>query len=143
MSRPSDDQLRTLGASLREIDPSTLARDDDGSKVRWFLGENATELFTWSHGEREDPHHLQLVFARVSIEWSDKKGLTTGTFKGGSSALGGRYDPYLLSIGKQIDRDVCKAALVLLDASPLKGRLTAPLVSAIEAALAREPASAP
>ena len=140
MTRPTDEQLAAMGATLREIDPSSLAKDDDGSKVHWYLGDNATEFFVWTR-EGQPPHHVQLVFARVSIEWSTQKGLTTGTFKTSSSSLGGRYDPYLLSIGKQIDREVCRAALLLLQSGTVEARLIEPLVLAIERALAQAPDS--
>ncbi|MBX7115842.1 MAG: hypothetical protein K1X64_16050 [Myxococcaceae bacterium] len=131
MIRPTDEQLKQWGLSLREIDPSSLVPDEDGSQVRWFLGDNATEFFVWFHPE-SGPHHLQLVFSRVSVEWDNKRGLVTGTFKDGSSAMGGRYDPYLLSIGQRVDLDVCSAALVLLGAATVDASLRAPLLQALQ-----------
>ena len=99
MSKPTADMLKTWGASLREIDPKSLVQDDEGLKVRWYLGDNATELYAWIKPDGS-ADHMQLVFSRVSVEWSTKKGLTTGTFQSGSSTAGGRYDPYLLATGK-------------------------------------------
>jgi hypothetical protein len=129
--RPTDEQLKQWGVSLREIDPTSLLPDEDGSQVRWFLGDNATELFAWYHPD-SGPHHLQLVFARVSVEWDTMRGLVTGTFKDGASAVGGRYDPYLLSIGQQVDLEVCSAALVLLEASTVDAGFRAPLLAALQ-----------
>ena len=77
------------------------------------------------------PHHLQLVFARVSVEWSTQRGLITGTFKTGSTSSGGRYDPYLLSVGQQIDPEVCASARKLLERSVVDAKVTAPLVQAL------------
>ena len=131
MIRPTDEQLKQWGLSLREIDPSSLIPDEDGSQVRWVLGDNATELFAWSHPDA-GPHHLQLVFSRVSVEWDTTRGLVTGTFRDGSSAMGGRYDPYLLSIGQRVDLDVCSAALVLLGAATVDESFRAPLLQALQ-----------
>lgn len=135
MSTPSPTQLSTWGASLREIDPDSLIPDEDGAKVRWFLGDNGTELFVWSHGEAA-PHHLQLVFARVSVEWETGKGLMTGTFRSQGSSTGGRYDPYLLSIGQTVDLEVCAAASTLLAASKVPPELRRPLDEALTQASA-------
>jgi hypothetical protein len=131
---PTPEQLQQWGASMREIDPSSLNKDEDGASVRWFLGDNGTELFAWCHGANP-PHHLQLVFARVSVEWEDKRGLMTGAFKGGSSTAGGRYDPYLLSTGAQANTEVSQSALTLLKASKVPAELIAPLVGALEKAV--------
>lgn len=118
MTRPTDEQLKKLGASLREINPSTLQQDPDEGHVRWFLGDAGTELFVWNHDQKA-PHHIQLVFARVSVEWSESRGLVTGTFSSGGSTSGGRYDTYLMHVGTYADPEVCAAALSLLAASPL------------------------
>ncbi len=123
---------------MREIDPSSLAQEADGAKVRWFLGDNGTELFVWSLGTAA-PHHLQLVFARVSVEWEQGRGLMTGSFKTGSTSSGGRYDPYLLSVGAQADAEVCRSALALLEASPVPKELLAPLMSALAQTAAAPP----
>ncbi len=129
--KPTDEQLAAWGASLREIDPSSLIPDEDGAAVRWYLGDNGTELFAWSFGDAA-PHHLQLVFARVSVEWSTQAGLVTGTFKSGGTSSGGRYDPYLLSIGQQADTDVCASARRLLAASKVDARVIGPLVALLK-----------
>lgn len=130
MSKPTADMLKTWGASLREIDPKSLVQDDEGLKVRWYLGDNATELYAWIHPDGT-PDHMQLVFSRVSVEWSTKKGLTTGTFQSGSSTAGGRYDPYLLATGKEVDVEVCEAAKVLLSSSPIEAVLLSPILAAL------------
>lgn len=128
--RPSDEQLERLAASLREIDPSTLQEDPDEGKVRWFQGEGGTELFAWVR-PGQPPHHVQLVFARVSVEWSQKDGLKTGTFAQGAATSGGRYDPYLLELERAADPEVCRAALHLLSASKLERELVSPLLQAL------------
>jgi hypothetical protein len=128
--RPPDEELRRLGASLREIDPSTLAPDPEGGAVRWFLGEEGTEVYVWTR-EGSAPHHVQLVFARVSVEWGDKRGLITGTFNASPTTAGGRYDSYILKEGVQVDSDVCEAALVLLGASKVDAAALAPLLDAL------------
>ncbi|MBL8956511.1 MAG: hypothetical protein JNK82_37395 [Myxococcaceae bacterium] len=129
MSRPTPENLKAWGASLREIDSSALVQEE-GLKVRWYLGDSSTELYCWVHADGR-PDHLQLVFARVSVEWGEKKGLTTGTFQAGGSMAGGRYDPYLLSVGKEVDREVCEAALTLLKASTIDPGLVKPLVDGL------------
>ena len=137
MSKPTPETLKAWGASLREIDPKSLVQDDEaGLKVRWYLGDNSTELYCWVHTDGR-PDHLQLVFSRVSVEWSEKKGLTTGTFQAGASMAGGRYDPYLLSVGKEVDREVCEAAITLLQASAVDAGLRAPMLEALAAVLKR------
>ncbi len=97
--------------------------------MRWYLGDNATELYAWIAPDGK-PDHMQLVFSRVSVEWSHK-GLTTGTFHAGSSTIGGRYDPYLLAIGKEIDADVCDAAAMLLQSSAIDLPLIQPMLDAL------------
>lgn len=138
MSRPTDDQLKALGASMRGIDPSTLMPDEEGSKVRWFLGDNATELFAWIRAGAP-PHHVQLVFARVSAEWDQAAGLTTGTFSSGSATAGGRYNPYLLTVGQSVDAEVCRAALLLLQSSKVDAAVAQPFIGALEAVLKPKP----
>jgi len=128
--RPSDEQLARLATSLREIDPSALQEDPEEGKVRWFQGEGGTELFAWTR-PGQPPHHVQLVFARVSVEWSQKGGLRTGTFANGASTMGGRYDPYLLELERAADPEVCRAALHLLSASKVERALVAPLLQAL------------
>ena len=132
--KPSDDQLRNMGGTLREIDPSTLQSDPEEGAVRWFLGDNGTEIFAWTHGA-DPPHHIQLVFSRVSVEWNRKTGLMTGTFTAGSSTSGGRYDPYLLTLGRQVDPDVCRAALRLLSSASIDASVVKPLSQALEEAV--------
>lgn len=129
--RPSDDQLRSMGGTLREIDPSTLQSDPDEGAVRWFLGDNGTEIFAWTH-DSDAPHHIQLVFARVSVEWNQETGLMTGTFNASSSTVGGRYDPYLLTVGRQVDPEVCRAALQLLSNTSIDAKVVQPLAKALE-----------
>lgn len=138
MNRPTDEQLQRLGASLREINPATLQQDPEEGKVRWFLGDGGTELFVWSHDDKP-PHHLQLVFARVSVEWSDLRGLVTGTFASGASTSGGRYDAYLMHVGTFADPEVCQAALTLLKASPLDEQVRSALERPLTEALAKAP----
>ncbi len=129
--RPSDEQLKSMGGTLREIDPSTLQSDPEEGAVRWFLGDNGTEIFAWTHGDGP-PHHIQLVFARVSVEWNQKTGLLTGTFNASSATSGGRYDPYLLTVGRQVDPEVCRAALRLLSAATIDSQVVRPLARALE-----------
>jgi hypothetical protein len=129
MSKPTPEVLKQWGASMREIDPSSLVHDD-GLKVRWYLGDNATELYCWIKPDGT-ADHLQLVFHKVSVEWSNTKGLTTGTFQSGASMAGGRYDPYLLSVGKEVDVEVCEAALTLLQSSNIDAGLYKPMIEAL------------
>ncbi|HVE81203.1 MAG TPA: hypothetical protein VND93_00075 [Myxococcales bacterium] len=129
--KPSDDQLKNMGGTLREIDPSTLQADPEEGAVRWFLGDQGTEIFAWTR-DGKPPHHIQLVFARVSVEWNQKTGLMTGTFTATSATAGGRFDPYLLTVGPNVDPDVCRAALRLLSAAPIDEQVVQPLARALE-----------
>ena len=140
MSRPTDEQLLRLGRSLREIDPSSLQQEPGEDPVRWFMGEAGTELFAWGPPGLP-PRHLQLVFSRVSLEWTRAGGLRTGSFDPNASTAGGRYDPYLLTLGPSVDAQVCRAALTLLGASGVGHEVLAPLLGALGAAL-MEPGSA-
>jgi hypothetical protein len=130
MKRPSDDELRRWGASMREIDPDSLQQEPDGGTVRWFLGEAGTEAFVWSF-PGQAAHHIQLVFCRVTVEWSTTGGLATGTFRNAATTAGGRYDPYLMTVGRDADPEVCQAANVLLSAISVPGAPLAPLASAL------------
>ena len=134
--RPSDDALARLGRSLREIDPSTLQDDPELGPVRWWMGEGGTELFAW--GPRgEPPRHLQLVFAKVSLDWSHEDGLKTGAFQAsGPATAGGRYDPYYMHLGPHADPDVCRAAAVLLQASAVDASVLSPLLGLLGASAA-------
>ncbi len=134
MSAPGKDVLERLGASLREIDPGSLQADADGSEVHWFLGEDGTELFAWRHPGKPT-HHVQLVFARVSVEWDTQKGLATGKFPSTSAIAGGRYDAYVLTLASTVDVEVCRAALTLLARSTVDREFSGPLRAALEAAV--------
>ena len=136
---PTPEQLEQWGASLREIDPGSLVPDEDGAQVHWYRGDNGTEVFSWAH-PGQAAHHVQLVFARVSVEWSVELGLRTGTFRSGSSTSGGRYDPYLLSVGQQVDDEVCHFALALLRKATIDATGIGPLVSALEQAALKQQA---
>ena len=137
MTAPTKEQLQRMGQSLREIDPATLHPDPAEGPVRWFLGEGATEITAWTN-DAGIPHHMQLVFARVSVEWSER-GLFTGQFENKSSTAGGRYDPYLLHVGSAADPAVCDAALTLLDASDVDPAVREPLREALRRALSHKP----
>jgi hypothetical protein len=132
MSRPTQAQLRRLGASLREIDPCTLEHKEEEGEVRWYLGEGGTELTAWLSPDGS-PSHMQLVFARTSVDWSPR-GLSTGSFDPKGATAGGRYDPYLLRMGVSADPEVCRAALVLLAGSEVPQALVTPLIEALLAA---------
>jgi hypothetical protein len=134
VSRPPDELLRRLGRSLREIDPASLQQEQGEDPVRWFLGDSGTELFAWG-ARGVPPRHLQLVFSRVSLEWTREEGLRTGSFDAGAAVSGGRYDPYLLRLGPAVDPQVCRAALTLLGTSQVDPAVLAPLLQALEAAL--------
>jgi hypothetical protein len=130
MRRPTDAELAQLGVSLREIDPATLHSDPEDGPVRWFLGEQGTELFAWTN-EAGVPHHVQLVFCGVSVEWNTQKGLATGSFEALMVTSGGRFDSYLLSVAPTPDPRVCRAARVLLEASTVPHALLEPLLKDI------------
>jgi hypothetical protein len=140
MRPPTEAQLAAWGASLREIDPSTLQHDPEEGPVRWFLGEGGCELFAWLDAAGL-AHHIQLVFARVSVEWSREEGLRTGSFMAGAATAGGRYDGYVLQPGLRVDPAVCHAALQLLASSRTGGRLFAPLAEALGSVLTARSAS--
>ncbi len=140
MRPPSEAQLAAWGASLREIDPRNLQNDTEEGPVRWFLGEGGCELFAWID-TAGIAHHIQLVFARVSVEWSRDAGLRTGHFHDAAATAGGRYDGYLLNTGLRVDPSVCAASLQLLTAARVGGALFGPLVQALEVALGARSAS--
>lgn len=131
MSVPSDEVLRRLGASLREIDPRTLAVNPEEGAVRWFLGDSGTELIAWTRGGSE-PAHLQLTLDRLQLEWTRAKGLVIRRFKPGGSSAGGRYDGYLLGSASPVDPAIRAAAKALLLASPVPAQLCAPLLRALD-----------
>lgn len=134
MIAPNQDLLQRLGRSLREIDPSMLHPDPEEGPVRWFQGEGGTEITAWTDADGK-PHHVQLVFTRVSVEWSVARGLLTGAFDKKGSTAGGRYDPYLLQVGAGVDPDVCRAALILIEASDISADVREPLRTALIRAL--------
>jgi hypothetical protein len=129
----SDHELRALGSSLREIDPSALQSDPDDGSPRWFQGDHGTELFTWARFSGVD--HVQLVFEHVSVEWSERGGLSTGRFTSTRATLGGRYDPYLMPATRGLDPELCRSALVLLEANPLAMEAAGPFVDALRRAV--------
>lgn len=128
------EQLRRLGEGLREIDPGALQADPEEGAVRWFLGERGTELFAWTRVGPE-PEHVQLIFARLQLEWTRAEGLVTRHFRAGGSTAGGRYDAYLLTPDQALDREVCAGAHVLLSASAVPKSVAAPVLRALERAL--------
>lgn len=134
MSRPPDEVLTRLGRSLREIDPSTLHPDPEEGPVRWFLGESGTEITAWVD-EQGTPRHIQIVFARVSLEWTER-GVVTGTFDPKGTTAGGRYDPYLLRVGAGVDEDVCRAAITLLEAASIDDAVKRPVLQALHQVVA-------
>lgn len=133
MSAPSEAQLVKLGESLREIDPSTLQQDEESGPVRWFLGDSGTELFVWAD-ERGRPQQVQLVFARVSVEWTRLEGLKTGSFSKTPASVGGRYDTYVMEEGHELDPLVCRAALTLMRASRVEHEFFSPFLEVLQQA---------
>lgn len=131
-ARLSDDGLRALGRSLREIDPTALSVDAEEGRARWMLGDAGTELFSWTHEGALVPHHVQLVFSRRSVEWSVAQGLVTGEFAGMAAMSGGRFDPYLLQTHASVDLTLCRAARTLLEASPLPALELGGMLGALE-----------
>ncbi len=129
--KPTAEQIERLAASLREIDPGALQEDPAEGKVRWFQGEGGTEIFVWAHPD-QPPHHIQLVFADVSVEWSQKGGLLTGSFAETATTMGGRHDPYVMRLERVADMEVCRAALQLLSTCRVEPRLLQPLVDALK-----------
>ena len=59
MSQPTPDMLKAWGASLREIDPTSLVQEESGLKVRWYLGDSSTELYCWVHPDGRPDHPRQ------------------------------------------------------------------------------------
>lgn len=133
MNAPSEAQLVKLGESLREIDPSTLQQDDENGPVRWFLGDAGTELFAWLDAAGR-AQHVQLVFARISVEWLEERGLTTGSFSKTPASAGGRYDAYVMEEMGSVDPLVCRAALTLMKAMRAAEELFSPFVEALRQA---------
>jgi hypothetical protein len=138
--KSSDQELQDLGKSLREIDPSALQTDADDGSLRWFQGERGVELFAWARPDGVD--HAQLVIRDRTVEWSRHRGLSTAELSVGGASLGGRYDPYLVRAAG-IDAELCRAALVLLEASPLAQEAAAPFVVALRAQVGTGGARAP
>jgi hypothetical protein len=129
-----------LGASLREIDPSALQSDPDEGDLRWFQGDQGTELFTWARLQGVD--HAQLVLDDQTVDWSERTGVSTGHLALGIAPLGGRYDRYVVRPERRQDLHICRAALTLLRASPLASEAAAPFVRAL-ATLLDEPLPIP
>jgi len=132
---PSRARFEVFGRSLREIDPRTLAADPEDGPVRWFLGEGGCEVFVWLDAGGA-AHHAQLVLGQVTLEWSPQRGLSTSSFVGGGSMLGGRHDGYLLRDGTRDEGGVVAAAHSFLQASPVGMDLFAPILASLGRALA-------
>jgi len=71
---------RTLGSSLREIDPKSL-KTDTNNHMRWFHGINETSLFIWSHADNKEINQIQLIFLDQVVEWREGEKLKTGMIK--------------------------------------------------------------
>jgi hypothetical protein len=133
-------ELQALGSSLREIDPSALQSDPDEGDLRWFQGEQGTELFIWARLQGVD--HVQLVLQDQTVDWNERTGVSTGHLSLGAAPLGGRYDRYVVQPARGQDLTLCRAALTLLQASPLAAEAAERFVRAL-AVLLDEPLAPP
>jgi hypothetical protein len=135
MNLPPVETLAQLGKTMREIDPSALQHDDEEGPVRWFLGDSGTELFAWGGSDSAPAKHLQLIVARMQVEWTERTGLTAAPFRQAGTSMGGRYDTYLLGRDRALDRQLIEGARALLDSANIPAPLVAPMRSALEQAL--------
>jgi len=111
---------RSLGRSLREIDPAALQRTTEvGKGLRWFQGVNDTNLFSW---QTSSGHVVQqqLVFLDCVVEWRNGEAARTGRVRGESSSAGRGWVPTeLLDFDKTPDAGVLAKARTMILAAEI------------------------
>ncbi|MBI3039882.1 hypothetical protein HYY75_12685 [bacterium] len=85
---------RILGVSLREISATSLKSDDPNLKLRWFQGEEGTQVFLWQTLEG-DVVKEEFYFFKYMITWNNNGNkLQTGYVNESVGKSGyGRIDP--------------------------------------------------
>ncbi|NCB39377.1 MAG: hypothetical protein EOM80_11475 [Erysipelotrichia bacterium] len=84
---------RILGHSLREIDTAKLKNDDPKLRMRWFQGDDSTQIFFWQTVDGENVMQ-EFYFLDYFISWNKASGgLQTGKIKTESRSNFGRISP--------------------------------------------------
>lgn len=111
---------RSLGRSLREIDPAALQRTTEvGKGLRWFQGANETNLFSWLTSSGHVVQQ-QLIFLDCVVEWKAGEAARTGRVRGETVSAGRGWVPTdLLDFDKEPDADVMAKARTMILAAEI------------------------
>lgn len=79
---------RIIGFSMREIDGAKLRSEHPDLKMRWFQGDDGTQIFLWQTKDGEN-RIQEFYFLDYVVSWNkNEAGIKTGTIK---SKKGGSY----------------------------------------------------
>lgn len=123
---------RILGASLQEINSATLQNRDPGLQLRWFQGEEGTQIFLWQTLDggtvKEEYYFLDYV-----ITWDNQKHLLqTGRLRDSSGKAGfGRIDPSAVAFFQVPSHRALKMGRVILENATLPREVLDPLLNGI------------
>lgn len=125
---------RILGRSLREIDATALKATGPALRLRWFQGDEGTQLFFWTDGD-EGPERLEFYFLD-SLVSCEKRGMNLRTAYVRTQALGpvGPADRAAIAYHPSPSYRVVRLGRTIVEHSSLP----APIKSLLEDILFRE-----
>ncbi|NLI79905.1 MAG: hypothetical protein GX442_26100 [Candidatus Riflebacteria bacterium] len=125
---------RILGRSLREIDATALKATDPALRLRWFQGDEGTQLFCWTDGD-EGPERMEFYFLD-SLVSCEKRGRNLQTAYVRTQALGpvGPADRAAIAYHPAPSYRVLRLGRTIVEHSPLP----APIKNLLEDLLFRE-----
>jgi len=123
---------RIIGASLQEINASTLQNRDPGLRLRWFQGDEGAQIFLWqtlNGGTVKEEYY----FLDYLITWDNVKHLLqTGRISDSGGKAGfGRIDPSSVAFFQVPSHRALKMGKVILENAGLPIEAVAPLLNGI------------
>ncbi len=110
---------RILGFSLREIESARLRNDTPELKMRWFQGEDNTQIFLWQTVSGENVMQ-EFYFLDYYISWQqDSAGIKTGMIKESARKTFGRLTPDAIAFFKIPSYRALKLGQTILSCSRL------------------------
>jgi len=117
---------RFLGPTLREIKSEALQQTDD-KVLRWFHGENETQLFSWTAKSDGSILQQQLIFLERVVEWGKGIPLRTGKVRSseepGAAGRFGWVRSELLEFDREPDKDLLEQVGSLLKCSEIEEKV--------------------
>lgn len=122
---------RMIGHSLREIESAKIRNDTPELRLRWFQGENNTQVFLWQSLDGENVMQ-EFYFLDYFISWEkDEPGIKTGMIKESERNRFGRLTPESIAFFKVPSYRALKLGQTILAFSRLPSEAKERLVEEI------------